>query len=100
MVVEVEVLVFFMPLLLFILDLRSIRPFILEPLCMSDEEPLMLPLCIVPLCIEPEPLVVPVVEPLCIEPEVVPGVVWAKAAVLRKKAQAAVRMVVFMTMIA
>ena len=71
-VVDVEVLVFFMPLLPFILDLRSMRPFILEPLCISDDEPFMLPLCIVPLCMVPEPLVVPVVVPLCIVPEVVP----------------------------
>ena len=100
----VDILVFLVPLLLFILVLRSMRPFMLPvpfmvPFCivlrfMSVVE---VPFCIVPFCMVP-------VVPLCMVPVELPGVVvvvgvvWAKATVLRQKAQAAVRksLVVFM----
>ncbi len=98
------VLVFFMSLRLFILDLRSIL-FILPFASMVPfiEPWLMVPFCIVPLVVVP-PCIVPFcmvpLVPLCIVPEVV-GVVWAKATVLKQKAQAAVKrnLVVFMAIL-
>lgn len=116
----VVVLVFRVALRLFILVLRSILPvpsivpvpfmlpWFIVPFCIV---PLVVPPCMVPFCIVPVvpvvPLcivpVVPEVVPLCIVPVelpevVVAGVVWAKATVLKQKAQAAVRknLVVFM----
>ena len=105
----VDILLFLVPLLLFILVLRSIRPFIeplpfIVPLCMVPRfmSVVEVPFCIVPFCIVPVPLVPLCIVPPCMVPlvPVVPaGVVWAKATVLKQKAQAAVKinLVVFMT---
>jgi hypothetical protein len=107
----VDILLFLVPLLLFILVLRSMRPFVepsplmvppcIVPRFMSVVE---VPFCIVPFCMVPVPLVPLCIVPPCMVPlvpvPVVPaGVVWAKATVLKQKAQAAVRinLVVFMT---
>lgn len=100
----VDILVFLVPLRLFILVLSPMRPFML-PFC-------MVPFCIVPFCIRSVPVwfgvvivplcivpfcMVPLVLPLCMVPAA--GVVWAKAVVLKQRAQAAARkiLVVFMT---
>lgn len=84
------------------LDMLPLPPLIVEPEPEVDiSEPLVLePLVLMP-PVEPlvlEPLVLePLVEPLVLEP-LVPVVVWAKATLLKQKAQAAVRnnLVVFM----
>jgi hypothetical protein len=112
----VDILVFLVPLRLFILVLPPVRPFMLPlcmvPLCMRSVPVwlgvVMVPFCmvlplVVPFCIVP--LVLPLVLPFCIVPLVLPlcivpaGVVWAKAVVLRQRAQAAATriLVAFMT---
>jgi hypothetical protein len=102
----VDVLLFLVPLLLFILVLRSIRlpevPSVpIVPFCMVPVPvwvPMLVPLPIVPFCMVPVLVPAPVWVPMVPLGEVVVGVVWAKAAVLTKKAQAAVKsnLVVFM----
>lgn len=100
----VDILVFWVPLVPFILVLPFIRPLV-RPFVV----PLfMVPLFIVPFCIRSVPVPVwggVVILPLFMVPLEVPlfmvplGVVWAKAAVLKQSAQAvtAKNLMVFMT---
>ena len=85
----VDILVFLVSLRLFILVLRSVRPFIVPLFIVPLFIVPLVPRCMVPLELVPAPgWGVVVMVPLELV-DVPAGVVWAKAAVLRKSAHVA-----------